>query len=371
MALQVLARFESGGCSTCDQPPYDGSIVINGSVGRGGRNSPDDVKTIQRALNAVDPADGGPVLKLAVDGIVGPLTIAAIEKYQNRQLGWADGRVDTDEPTIHALNGYRGGGLAAPQRGGAKPKPVPPPKATAAENKSFIERIGALLPKARHWTEMAQIKLDLAVEFLQKGKVNPHDPFPALHDIGKPELALYDKYFHTGKLANATRIHQLQHAKRMYGDMQTVITSSLLQAPMFGWGVGYFQPDPSDGTLAANGYVAYTFFGGWHQRRKDGKPRLSGDDNYTGRKDLRQDTIFFPVGKLLTKSDNFMLVTIVHELAHFVGPGPKSSERIDEFTFDGKPNFLTVNNWTATHTAETYAYFAAESGLGKVTIPIV
>lgn len=364
MALQVLVKLASGGCSLCDGPPYDGEIVIGGSVGRGGRNSPEDVRTIQRALNDVDPADGGPILKLAVDGVAGPLTIAAIEKYQKRQLGWSDGRVDTDEPTIHALNGY-----AAPQKG-KKAKPKPPPKATAAQNKAFIERIGALLPRARHWTEMAQLKIDMAVEFLQKGKVRPHDPFPALHDIGRPELALFDKYFHTEKLATATRIHQLHGAKQVYGDMQTVITELLLQAPMFGWGVGYFQPDPADGTLAANGYVAYTFYGGWHQRRKNGTPRLSGDDNYKGRKDLREDTIFFPVGSLLTKSDNFMMETIIHELAHFVGPGPKSGDRVGDHTWDTKSDFLTVNNWTALHTAETYGYFAAEAGLRKVTIPI-
>jgi hypothetical protein len=367
MALQVLVKFETGGCSLCDGPAYDGAVVIKGSVGRGGRNAPDDVRTIQSALNGVAPADGGPVLQLAVDGVAGPLTIAAIEKYQKRQLGWSDGRVDTDEPTIHALNG---GGALNPAQKGAKPKPVPPPKATPAQNKAFVERIGALLPRARHWTEMAQLKIDMAIEFVQKGKANPHDPFPALHDIGKPELALFDKYFHTGKHPAPTKLHQLRHVKSVYGSMQTVLTESLLQAPMFGWGVGYFQPDPADGTLAAKGYVAYTFYGGWLQRRKDGKPRLSGDDNYAGRKDLREDTIFFPVGKLLSKSDNFMLETIVHELAHFVGPGPNSADRVGDHTYDTKPDFLTVNNWTALHTAETYGYFAAESALHKVNIPI-
>jgi len=370
MTLQVLVKFEGGGCSLCDGPPYDGSVVIKGSDGRGGRNSPDDVKTIQAALNAVEPADGGPLLKLTVDGIAGPLTIAAIEKYQKRQLGWSDGRVDTDEPTIHALNGVGGGGQSPAQKGPKAPPPVPPPKATPAQNKAFIEKIGGLLPRARHWVEMAQLKIDMASEFVRKGPVDPKDPFPALHGIGKPELALFDKYFHTGKEARAKKLQQLHGARRIYDSMQTVLTESLLQAPMFGWGVGYFQPDPADGTLAAKKYVAYTFYGGWHQRRKDGKPRLSGDDNYAGRKDLRQDTIFFPIGKLLSKTDNYMLETIIHELAHFVGPGPNSGDRIGDHTYDTKPNFLTVNNWTALHTAETYGYFAAEAAMHKVTIPI-
>jgi hypothetical protein len=366
MAQQLLMKLSNGGCSCCDPPPASG-FSIDGSVGRGGRNLPNDVRTIQSALNGVCPADGGPVLKLSVDGIVGPLTIAAIEKYQNRQLGWADGRVDPDGPTIHALNG-QSSGQAPPAKGGAK---TPPPKATAQQNAKFVERIGALLPRTRHWISMAQLNIDMASEYLRRPQPGRSDPFPSLHDIGKRELALFDKYFHTGKEPTTTKLLQLQRAKRLYDSMTTVVTHSLLQAPMFGWGVGYFQPDPADGTIAALDYVAYTFYGGWQARRPDGRPRLSGDDNYAGAKNLREDTIFFPVGQLLKKTDNFMLETIVHELAHFVGPGIKSPDRIGDHTYDTKSDFLTVNNWTALHTAECYGYFAAESALrNQITIPI-
>lgn len=377
MAEQIVMKLASGGCTLCDAPQRPGGGGgIKGSVGRGGRNNPDDVRAIQAALNAKDVADGGPNPKLVVDGIAGPRTIAAIEKYQTRHLGWADGRVDPDGPTIHALNGggAGGGGLASPQKGGAKPPAPPPvfPKATAAQNKAFVEKIGGLLPRARHWVEMAQLKIGMADEFVRKGPVNPKDPFPSLHDIGKPELGLFNKYFHSDKQAKATQSMHLHRVRRIYDSMQTVLTESLLQAPMFGWGVGYFQPDPADGTLASQGYVAYTFFGGWQRRRADGKPRLSGDDNYAGAKDLREDTIFFPVANLLAKSDNFILETIIHELAHFVGPGgPLNGERIADYTYDTKPDFLTVSNWTALHTAEAYGYFAAEATLRKVPIPIV
>ncbi|OAI24591.1 hypothetical protein A1351_17695 [Methylosinus sp. R-45379] len=366
MAQQILMKLSNGGCSSCDPPPAPG-FSIGGSVGRGGRNLPEDARTIQSALNGVCPADGGPILKLDVDGIVGPITIAAIEKYQKRQLGWSDGRVDPDGPTIHALSG-QSGGQAAPAKAGPK---APPPKATAQQNAQFVERIGSLLPRARHWISMAQLNIDMASEYLRRSPAGRNDPFPSLHDIGRGQLALFDKYFHTHKEPTTTKLAQLQRAKRLYDSMTTVITHSLLQAPMFGWGVGYFQPDPADGTLAALDYVAYTFYGGWQARRPDGRPRLSGDDNYKGAKNLREDTIFFPVGQLLTKTDNFMLETIIHELAHFVGPGVKSPDRIGDHTYDTKANFLTVNNWTALHTAECYGYFAAESALrNAITIPI-
>jgi peptidoglycan hydrolase-like protein with peptidoglycan-binding domain len=366
MAEKVLMKMESGGCCLCDGPQYSGGVSIGGSVGRGGRNVLDDVKAIQAALNATDISDGGPTVKLVVDGIAGPRTIAAIEKYQNRHLGWADGRVDPDGPTIHALNG---GGAATAHK--HKPKPPNIPKATPAQNAAFIEKIGALLPRARHWVTSAQLKIDMADDFLRRGKVNPKDQFPSLHDIGKPELGLFNKYFRSNEQSHAVQVQQLSQVRRVYDSMQTVLTESLLAAPMFGWGVGYFQPDPADGTLAATGYVAYTFFGGWLRRRKDGKPRLASDDNYAGDGSLRQDTIFFPVGQLLKKSDSYLLETIIHELAHFVGPGgPNHPERIGDYTYDTQANFLTVKNKVAIHTAESYGYFAAESALHHVTIPI-
>ncbi|MGC2304668.1 MAG: hypothetical protein WA447_15220, partial [Candidatus Binatus sp.] len=60
-----------------------------------------------------------------------PPTIAAIEKYQRRQLGWADGRVDPDGPTIHKLKGSGGVAVAAQKAG-----PNPPPAPTAEQNKA-------------------------------------------------------------------------------------------------------------------------------------------------------------------------------------------------------------------------------------------
>jgi hypothetical protein len=368
MAEQVVMLMQGGGCSLCNAPTNSGGLSIKASVGRGGSNLADDVRAIQSALNAQDVADGGPSVQLAVDGLVGALTIAAIEQYQKRQLGWADGRVDPDGPTIHALNGG-GGGAVPPQQGGAKPAAYP--KATADQNKAFIERVGGLLPRARRWVESAQLKLDMASDFLGKGPVNPKDQYPMLHDIGKPELALFNKYFHSNKQPRTVQLHQVQQVRRTFDTMQTVLTDSLLQAPMFGWGVGYFQPDPADGTAASQKYLAFTFFGGWQRRRRDGTPRLSGDDNYTGARNLRQDTIFFPVGMWLGGySDNFLTKVIIHELAHFVGPGPTSGDRIGDYTSEGKANFLTVNNWTALHTADLHAYFAAEAALGKVSIPL-
>ena len=69
-----------------------GSFPLGGSVGRGGKNAPGDVRAVQAALG------------IAADGRCGGGTIAAIETFQ-RNMGQAkpDGRVDAGGGTERAL----------------------------------------------------------------------------------------------------------------------------------------------------------------------------------------------------------------------------------------------------------------------------
>src|SRR5262245_25172888 len=79
---------------------------ISGSVGLGGVNLKEDVRVIQTMLNQVPAGAGGPSPALATDGLIGPLTIGAIRRFQQQQFGWADGRVDVDNVTIRKLNTF-------------------------------------------------------------------------------------------------------------------------------------------------------------------------------------------------------------------------------------------------------------------------
>src|SRR5258708_2086262 len=67
-----------------------GPIAISQPVGQGqfARNLLDDVRTIQEALNqvTVEGLAGGPIPLLAVDGIKGPKTQAAIFNFQQFQV---------------------------------------------------------------------------------------------------------------------------------------------------------------------------------------------------------------------------------------------------------------------------------------------
>ena len=113
-----VRSFSFVGC-VCGRLP-DVDEKISASVGQGGRNRRDDTVTIQTMLNDVPAAESGPQPRLAVDGIVGGLTVAAIRRFQMRQLGWADGRIDPAGPTLARLRGYSGSadasGLKAPTR---------------------------------------------------------------------------------------------------------------------------------------------------------------------------------------------------------------------------------------------------------------
>jgi uncharacterized protein (TIGR02594 family) len=84
-------------------------------VGRGGVNSRSDTKIIQQLLNDAMKSTPG-FRPLAVDGIAGPKTNAAIEMYQRKALGWADGRVDPGGKTLASLNQKAGAATAVPPK---------------------------------------------------------------------------------------------------------------------------------------------------------------------------------------------------------------------------------------------------------------
>lgn len=77
--------------------------LLTGSVGVSGANRTPDVLLVQKLLNAVPPSKGGPLSLLDVDGACGPLTCGGIRQFQQRNLGFADGRIDPGGQTIEAL----------------------------------------------------------------------------------------------------------------------------------------------------------------------------------------------------------------------------------------------------------------------------
>jgi peptidoglycan hydrolase-like protein with peptidoglycan-binding domain len=128
--------------------PRGGGLAISGSVGRGGKNLPQDVMAVQTALNNRIKAG------LNVDGKCTPQTIAAIETFQ-KNLGQfkPDGRVDPGRGSARALAGT--GPLPPPP---PAPAPIAPPKLGKPEL--------AKAPEVWHGTRKI---LDTNIKELKKG----------------------------------------------------------------------------------------------------------------------------------------------------------------------------------------------------------
>jgi peptidoglycan hydrolase-like protein with peptidoglycan-binding domain len=362
----VAHQDGGGGCfgHMPDEAGGGGEVQISGSVGLGGKNKTNDVMAIQTALNEVSPANGGPAVPLVVDGIVGQKTVGAIAGFQKKHLGWSDGRVDPNGPTLAKLNAIRGagggggGGTAPPGKSGGAGT-LPP--ATPAENKAFIETIGKQLPEAGRWVSRARFAINVGIDVL-KGRLP--------EGAGNTKLALLEKYYHIfdipGPNQSTKQIAYLENLQKVFFDMAVVISQSRIMSlnAMTGIGVGYFQADPDDGKPKSKKYDAFTYFGGWHVKGTSGLPRMSKQDNYAGR-NLRQDTIFFPVSHYGNKTDEYITLVVIHELAHFVGPSLSSFDRIGDHSNHGNANFLKLAPSVARRTADIYAYFAGEATLNR------
>ena len=78
-------------------------MPLHASVGKNGINRPEDVRYIQNLLNRVLPHLGGALKSIAVDGICGLHTIAAITQFQKLRTAYSDGRIDPGGPTFLKL----------------------------------------------------------------------------------------------------------------------------------------------------------------------------------------------------------------------------------------------------------------------------
>lgn len=166
--MSLLARASSGYCRECrtaPSPSRRSPVTITASVGAGGRNLAPDVLGVQDGLNDIEPPEGGPSPKLAVDGICGPLTIGAIATFQRRVLGWADSRIDPTGPTLAALNERR---TSVPAVLGLDRQAVgqPPP---ALPSDQVVKRVLDHVPVARGALYLARSRIESIAPYVTAG----------------------------------------------------------------------------------------------------------------------------------------------------------------------------------------------------------
>lgn len=151
--------------------------ALSGSVGRGGVNRPEDVRLIQRLINANLPV---PLAPLAEDGTCGPKTIFAIETYQQRVLGMSppDGRVDPGGATFRSLTG-----------GGVPMKPAPSPGGKGAAGNFPPDVISAAQASHSRWNIPASVTLAQWAVESNWGRAIPsgsNNPFGIKASAGQP-----------------------------------------------------------------------------------------------------------------------------------------------------------------------------------------
>ena len=359
MTISAVVRYSNGECRDMyleDRVQSRGGIELSASVGVNGINQRDDVRTIQKALNNVSLANGGPRTPLIVDGICGEKTKKAIQEFQLKHFGWkgADGRVDSDQVTIRKLRECQENKtIQAPQQNQNKNK-LSSNQNDLEPNPYVIPAIYTCIPEAMRWIRSAKRVLDFARIFLE-GRNTFTKP-------GQKEYGLVSKYFHTDKVSKNQAASSISFINQIYLNMEMAIGHI---SPLTSYGSGYFQEDPTVGNNEKGSYNAYSFYGGWTRRNpKTGLPRMSKEDNYVG-PNLRQDTIFFATNNIVNRRPEFYTLLIVHELSHFVGPEVALPNRIGDHSYRHRANFFKLNNYLATRTADCYAFFAGEAKLHR------
>jgi hypothetical protein len=312
----VLALFDNRECRRLR--PADaaggggsaaGPVVITASVGIGGVNRTADVRSIQNALNAITPGEGGANPKLVASGVCDQKTKDAIQKFQIHHFGWskADGRVDPGYRTHKRLNLL----VSHP----------PVPEQRLARVVAHIGDALSCVRAAQNHLLWAGSETTLSTREERMAKVNRHfdvDGWPA-----------------------AQREGILRRVSLIYDRMMQAFAR-----PGNLWGSAIFDIDKWDSSA-----LAYTVAGGFfldatHTDTVDGVTQ-------------RQDAIYL-CNKLDKFPDEACVIVILHELAHFVGPQDPSPDAIGDYcyTWYDTPRMQSLTRRQRLTNAQNYANFA-------------
>lgn len=285
----------SGGGYTSHNSGYTGggqAVTVSSSVGLRSANIPPDVTNIQKALNRISPAQGGPTTPLTPDGSSGQKTVEAIQNFQLHHFGWngADGKIDPNGETLARINHV----LSRPQE--APPQVYPPDAPEVTDTLDKTMKIH--LVEARQWVHETRYELMALEPFIDSLAVNS-ETYARLNNV-----------FAIGQSPN--RRQTLRKILQVYNDMESAFQRhDAGQNPVFELYRGKATGTYSNSTGAI---IAFTSAAGFY---RNGAERNSWEFGKT-----RDDKIYLmPSGMVNeTRTDlRFYISVLIHELAHFVG----------------------------------------------------
>jgi hypothetical protein len=238
--------------------------TLSGSVGRGGTNRADDVRLVQRLINANLPI---PLAPLTEDGVIGPKTIFAIETYQRRNLrvNPPDGRVDPGGVTFRSL---MGGGTVPPPA----PRPSPTPSTPAGTFPPDI--IAAAQASHTTWKIPASVTLaQWAIESnwgraMPKGSNNPfgikavgNQPYVEAHTrevINGKDVTIVARFRAFDSMNDAFDQHgRLLATAKPYAHARTVVDNPDAFADAL---TGVYATDPRYGSVLKSAMTKYNLY---------------------------------------------------------------------------------------------------------------
>ena len=380
-SIKALGRLRSSALSG----PVPGFIKLGGSVGENGGNSAPNVKAVQLAINAVIPALGGPSPLLAVDGICGSKTKAAIKAIQVRWTASRDGRIDPGGATIKVLNRLAGmaassaagpppfvpGVFSAPARTGsgfaaAAPAPAPPaapsPGTVRAQNRlAYAQQV--VMPIAVTAMMTALLSLAAAQTYLGTilaGRLPTPD---AARSNGRFAFLAVAKHFRLHENAPNAALNAVQQVTAAFLRMRDMVVSRTVTVngkPSFDRlysipdDVGFVPPPKA--TIAYVGRASGALFPG----QPDGRT-VPGPDGQGTMPELC-DGVYLLNG--FDTVPSLHIPIMLHELAHLSGGMGPNSIILDVDAADSEAMFDAQVSQQRLINVRCYEFYATELLLG-------
>lgn len=336
-------------CHICTSEDVITDHPISGPVGAG-HGKPDDIRMVQRFLNALLPVEGGPDLILAEDGICGPKTQAAINKYQKFAVGFVDGRIDPQGKTIRALTGFIVGSPTVPQGPlGQNSAGLP---AANSPNVKVPLTIDAESTKAEARRLLRELEPRLNLLRFRLTRVTP------------PMLGLLNKHFAAG--SDRVKPADIAHISTVLADIHFFVARATATGVLPIDNVLLFDDEPEPGDIAA-----YTVLGG--DKLSINQFQILFDEFSKKPKKFHGQSIWLTRRYVINENDilqprNQRQRVLLHEFCHFVGPKDGHPGILDDIAFIRDPTFAVLGKLQRLHNADTLALFFLEWCVGHTNV---